>query len=128
MERIMKVLVIGTGGREHAIIWKISQSRKVEKIYCPGGNAGISLIAETTPVAEGEKFSGLIDFVKKEKIDLTVVGPEAPLSSGIVDAFEKEGLKIFGPNKEAAQMEASKFFAKEIMLSARIHTGAAQIF
>lgn len=120
--------MIGTGGREHTLVWKISQSEKVKKIYCPGGNAGIGELADTTPVEPGENFSGLIRFCKTEKIDLTVVGPEAPLAGGIVDAFEAAGLKIFGPSKNAAQIEASKYFAKEIMLSASVPTASAQVF
>lgn len=124
----MKVLVLGNGGREHTLVWKIAQSPKVEKIFCPGGNAGIANLADTTPVDEGESFSGLIAFALKEGIDLTVVGPEAPLAAGIVDAFHKADLRIFGPDSRAARIESSKFFAKEIMLSARVPTGSAQVF
>ncbi|MBN1902812.1 phosphoribosylamine--glycine ligase [Candidatus Sumerlaeota bacterium] len=124
----MKVLVTGNGGREHALVWKISKSPKVENIFCPGGNAGISELADTTPVNEGEDFSGLIDYAIKQGIDLTVVGPEAPLASGIVDAFQNAGLRIFGPDKKAAMIESSKFFAKEVMISASVPTGSAQVF
>ena len=94
----MKVLVIGSGGREHTIVWKLAQSRHVDKIYCTPGNAGISEIAECIEV-DTDDFSALIDFVRYEWIDLTVVGPENPLSEGIVDAFEKDGRKIVGPTK-----------------------------
>ncbi|HOE63896.1 MAG TPA: phosphoribosylamine--glycine ligase [Candidatus Sumerlaeota bacterium] len=124
----MNVLVIGTGGREHALVWKIAQSARVKRIYCPGGNAGISALADTAPIAQGENFSGLIDFARRENIGLTVVGPEAPLAAGIVDVFEEAGLKIFGPNKAAAQIEASKDFCKDVLLSAHVPTGAAQSF
>ncbi len=124
----MKVLIIGTGGREHTLAWKISRSPRVEKIYCPGGNAGIAGIADVTPVAAGAGFEGLIAFALREGIGLTVVGPEAPLAEGIVDAFEKAGLRVFGPNAAGARIESSKAFAKEIMLSAGIPTGSAQVF
>jgi len=124
----MKVLVTGTGGREHTLVWKIARSPRVKKIYCPGGNAGIAKLAEVTPVDPGENFSGLIEFCRREEIDLTVVGPEAPLAEGIVDAFQQSGLRIFGPSKEAARIEASKYFAKEIMLTASVPTGFAQVF
>jgi phosphoribosylamine--glycine ligase len=110
----MKVLVIGGGGREHTIVWKLSLSKHVDKIYCSPGNAGISEIAECIDVGSND-FKALIDFVRYEWIDLTIVGPEEPLSRGIVDAFEKEGLRILGPNRKAAQLESSKVFAKDFM-------------
>jgi len=94
----MKVLVVGSGGREHAIVWKLAQSRIVDKIYCAPGNAGISEIAECVDI-KTDDFDALVDFVKYEWIDITIVGPEDPLSKGIVDAFEKEGRKIVGPTK-----------------------------
>ena len=124
----MNILVIGTGGREHTLVWKISRSPKADKIYCPGGNAGISKLADVSPVDSGENFQGLIDFAREKEIGLTVVGPEAPLAEGIVDAFEKAGLKIFGPSREGARIESSKYFAKEIMLSSKVLTGSAQTF
>jgi phosphoribosylamine--glycine ligase len=99
----MKVLVIGSGGREHAIVWKLSQSKSVDKIYCCPGNAGISRLAECINVKQDD-FSALLDLVKYEWIDLTIVGPEDPLSKGIVDLFEKEGRRILGPTKAAAQL------------------------
>ncbi len=119
----MNVLVIGSGGREHAFAWKIAQSNLVDKVYVAPGNGGTAneVKCENLNIAVND-FDALIDFVKNNKIDLTVVGPEDPLAAGIVDAFEKEGLKIFGPNKDAAQLEASKAFAKEIMIAADIPT------
>ncbi len=113
----MKVLVIGGGGREHAIVWKLSQSKSVDKIYCCPGNAGISKLAECITVSQND-FGALLDFVKYEWIDLTIVGPEDPLSKGIVDLFEKDGRRILGPNMAAAQLESSKVFSKELM---RVH-------
>jgi phosphoribosylamine--glycine ligase len=107
----MKVLIVGSGGREHALGWKISQSPLLKKLYCAPGNAGTEEIAENVPIGP-EDIQGLVNFADEEKIDLTVVGPEVPLTLGIVDEFEKKGLKIFGPNKNAAKLEGSKVFAK----------------
>jgi len=123
----MKVLVIGSGGREHAIVWKLAQSRVVDKIYCAPGNAGISQIAECVEL-ESKNFSSLLDFVKYEWIDLTVVGPEDPLAQGIVDLFLKEGQKIIGPKKDAAQLEGSKVFAKDFMKRHKIPTAEYKVF
>jgi phosphoribosylamine--glycine ligase len=123
----MKVLVIGGGGREHAIVWKLSQSRYVDKIYCTPGNAGIAEIAECIDV-DSLDFDTLVDFVKYEWVDLTIVGPEDPLSRGIVDVFEKEGRRIVGPTKIAAQLESSKVFAKEFMKRHRIPTAEYNVF
>lgn len=123
----MKVLVMGGGGREHAIVWKLAQSQHVDKIYCTPGNAGISEIAECIEMDTSD-FSALIDFVRYEWIDLTVVGPENPLSKGIVDAFEKDGRKIVGPTKAASQLEWSKVFAKEFMKRHRIPTAEYKVF
>ncbi|MGB9710007.1 MAG: phosphoribosylamine--glycine ligase [Thermodesulfovibrio sp.] len=123
----MKVLVIGSGGREHAIVWKLAQSRVVDKIYCVPGNAGISDLAECIEI-ENKDLSGLVDFVKYEWIDLTVVGPEDPLAKGIVDTFQKEGRKIIGPTKAAAQLESSKVFAKEFMKRHKIPTAEYKVF
>ncbi|MCX8027185.1 MAG: phosphoribosylamine--glycine ligase [Thermodesulfovibrionales bacterium] len=123
----MKTLVIGGGGREHAIAWKLSQSNKVDKIYCCPGNAGISEIAECIEI-DPLNFDALIDFVKYEWIDITFVGPELPLAKGIVDAFEKEGLKIVGPTSEAARLESSKVFAKDFMKRHKIPTADYQVF
>ena len=97
----MKILVVGGGGREHALVWKIAQSPKVTKIYCAPGNAGIADLAECLPI-KADDMPALLRFAVTEKIDLTVVGPEDPLTKGIVDLFEKKGLKIFGPSKKAA--------------------------
>lgn len=123
----MKVLVIGSGGREHAIVWKVSKSRHIDKIYCCPGNAGISELAECINF-DDNNFGALVDFVKYEGIDLTIVGPEAPLSKGIADVFEKEGIKILGPNKKAAQLEGSKVFAKDLMRRYGIPTAEYKAF
>jgi phosphoribosylamine--glycine ligase len=110
----MRILVIGSGGREHALVWKIAQSKLADKIFCAPGNGGISQQAQCIDI-KAEDIEGLLDFAKREKIDLTVVGPEAPLAKGIVDEFINYKLRIFGPAKLAAQLEASKVFAKELM-------------
>lgn len=110
----MKIFVIGNGGREHTLIWKLSQSPKGNRIYCATGNAGIDELAEPVSI-KADDISSLVKFAKENKIDFTVVGPEVPLSMGIVDEFVKSGLKIFGPSKYAAQLESSKVFAKEFM-------------
>lgn len=123
----MKILVIGSGGREHALVWKLAQSKHVGKIFCAPGNGGISDIAECINI-KADDIEGLLDFAKREKIDLTVVGPEIPLSMGIVDEFRKYGLKAFGPGKKAAQLEASKIFAKEFMARHKIPTADFKIF
>jgi phosphoribosylamine--glycine ligase len=123
----MKVLVIGGGGREHAIVWKLSRSRHVDKIYCTPGNAGISEMAECIDIGVNA-FDALLDFVKYEWIDLTIVGPEEPLSRGIVDAFEKEGRRILGPNRIAAQLESSKVFAKDFMKRYGIPSSEYRVF
>src|SRR6516162_4740091 len=108
----MKVLVIGKGGREHALVWKLAQSPRVERVYCAPGNAGTAAEAVNVPI-DVKDFEHLIRFAKKEGIGLTVVGPEDPLAAGIVDAFTQAGLRIFGPPRAAAQLEASKVFAKK---------------
>lgn len=123
----MKVLVVGGGGREHAFAWKLAQSRNVEKVYCAPGNAGIAQIAECVNIPVDD-FDALLDFVKYEWIDLTIVGPEDPLSKGIVDFFEKEGRRIVGPSKAAAQLEASKVFAKDFMKRYGIPTAEYKTF
>src|SRR5690606_25488532 len=110
----MKVLVVGQGGREHALVWKLSQSPRVSRLYCAPGNAGIAELATCVPIGDTD-IEGLVRFAKEEGIDLTVVGPEAPLVAGVVDRFEEAGLRIFGPRREAALLEGSKSFAKEIM-------------
>ena len=123
----MKILVIGSGGREHALVWKISQSPLVKKVYCAPGNAGISEIAENVNT-ESTDIKGLVEFAIKNSIDFTVVGPELPLTLGIVDEFEKKGLKIFGPSKEAAEIEGSKVFAKYMMKKYKITTAKYESF
>jgi phosphoribosylamine---glycine ligase len=123
----MKILVIGSGGREHALIWKLSQSTEVEKIYCAPGSAGIAELAELVAIAPHE-IDKLADFAEQRKVDLTLVGPELPLTLGIADVFESRGLKIFGPNRAAAQLEGSKAFAKKIMIENGIPTASAGIF
>jgi phosphoribosylamine---glycine ligase len=123
----MKVLVIGSGGREHALVWKISQSPKVTKLFCAPGSAAIGELAECVAI-NPEQIEKLADFAKKEKIDLTVVGPELPLTLGITDLFESRGLRIFGPNKAAARLEGSKAFAKEILLENNIPTATFGAF
>ena len=110
----MKVLVIGGGGREHALVWKVSQSPRVKKIYAAPGNAGMAQLAECVPL-KAEDLAGLLAFAKDKAIDLTLVGPEGPLSLGIVDEFQKAGLRVFGPSKDAAEIEANKAFTKDLM-------------
>jgi len=123
----MKILVVGSGGREHALVWKISQSPKVSKLYCAPGNAGIESLAQCVPVKLMD-LDGLLNFAKQEMIDLTVVGPEQPLAEGIVDLFNAHGLMIFGPSKRAAELEWSKGFAKAFMHRHGIPTAAYRIF
>ena len=123
----MKILVLGAGGREHALIWKLHQSPSVEKIFCAPGNPGIEQFATSVPLKAND-VKGLLKFAKEEKIDLTVVGPEQPLVEGIVDAFEKRGFKIFGPSKAAAQLEGSKVFSKNFMERHRIPTAQHRSF
>lgn len=123
----MKILVIGSGGREHALVWKIAQSPRVTKLYCAPGNAGIEQLA-TCVAIQADDIAGLKAFVLSEKIDLTVVGPEAPLAAGIADEFRKAKLKIFGPTRAAAQLESSKTFSKELMFRHHIPTAASQSF
>src|SRR3990170_8959918 len=123
----MKVLVIGGGGREHALVWKLSQSPKIKKIYRAPGSAGISEFAEAIAIGP-EQIEKLAEFAEREKIDLTVVGPELPLTLGIADLFESRGLRIFGPNRAAAQLEGSKAFSKEILKANHIPTAAFETF
>ena len=123
----MKILVVGSGGREHAIVWKLAQSPRQPTVYCAPGNAGIASLATCVPI-KADDIAGLKQFVLHEKIDLTVIGPEAPLALGIVDEFRKAQLKIFGPTKNAARLEASKIFSKEVMAQAKIRTAHAKSF
>lgn len=123
----MKILVIGSGGREHALVWKIAQSKKVKKIYCAPGNPGISDYAQNVPI-EVTQFDKLVQFAKDEAIDLTFVGPEIPLIEGIVDIFQKNRLVIVGPTKKAAQIEGSKVFAKKLLRKYGIPTAKFEVF
>lgn len=123
----MKILVVGSGGREHALVWKIKQSEKAEKVFCAPGNAGISRMADCVDIAVTD-VKKLLKFAKKEKIDLTVVGPESSLVAGLVDTFEKNGLRIFGPTKKAAELEGSKVFSKEFLQKYNIPTAAFKVF
>ena len=117
----MKVLIVGSGGREHAIAWSVSQSKKVDKIYCAPGNGGISQIAECVDITAME-FDKLADFAEKNEIDLTIIGMDDPLVGGIVDVFEERGLRVFGPRKNAAIIEGSKSFSKDLMKKYNIPT------
>jgi phosphoribosylamine--glycine ligase len=123
----MKVLVVGKGGREHALVWKLAQSRRAEVVYCAPGNAGTAEDGVNVPI-EANDIDRLVRFAKKEAIGLTVVGPEEPLALGIVDAFHEAGLRIFGPTKEAAQVESSKVFAKQLMRQADVPTAEFRVF
>ena len=124
---LMKILVVGSGGREHAIIWKLAQSPRKPTLYCAPGNAGIASLATCVPLTV-DNICGLKDFALQEKIDLTVIGPEVPLALGIVDEFRKSKLRIFGPTKNAARVEASKIFSKDVMAQAKIRTAQAESF
>jgi len=123
----MKILVVGSGGREHALVWKLKSSPLVRKIYVAPGNAGIAMTAETVNI-KADDLNGLARFAEEKKIDLTVVGPELPLTLGIVDEFEKRGLRIFGPSRKASEIEGSKAFAKEFMRKNHIPTASFRIF
>ncbi len=122
----MKILIVGSGGREHALAWKITQNPSVNKVYCAPGNAGTLSLGDNVPI-DPTDLQGLADFANKEKVDLTVVGPEIPLAMGIVDEFEAKGLKIFGPTKSAAELEGSKVFAKQFMDRHKIPTARFKI-
>ena len=123
----MKVLVVGSGGREHAIVTSVAQSPRVDKIYCAPGNAGIAAVAECVPIGAME-FDKLVAFAKEKEIDFTIIGMDDPLVGGIVDVFEAEGLKVFGPNKKAAILEGSKAFSKDLMKKYKIPTAAYENF
>lgn len=123
----MKVLIVGGGGREHAIAWKVAQSPKVDKIYCAPGNAGIAEVAECVPIGAME-FDKLAAFAKEQEIDLTVIGMDDPLVGGVVDVFEAAGLRVFGPRKNAAILEGSKAFSKDLMKKYQIPTAAYETF
>jgi phosphoribosylamine---glycine ligase len=123
----MKVLIVGGGGREHALAWKLQQSSGVDMIFCAPGNAGTEALGQNVPL-QPDDTRGLIKFAKENQIGLTVVGPDNPLAAGLVDEFQKENLRIFGPSKSAARLEASKVFAKQVMRSAGIPTALAGVF
>jgi phosphoribosylamine--glycine ligase len=122
----MKILIVGSGGREHALAWKIAQSPHADKVFCAPGNGGTRLVAENIPLAETD-INGLAAFAEQEKVGLTVVGPEVPLAMGIADEFERRSLKVFGPSKKAAEIEGSKVFAKQFMDRHRIPTGRFKV-
>jgi phosphoribosylamine--glycine ligase len=124
---MVKVLVVGSGGREHTLVWKIAQSPKVDQIYSAPGNPGMKNIATCVNISVDD-IKGLADFAEENSVDLTLVGPEAPLVAGIVDEFENRGLDIFGPGKEAAQIEGSKVFSKNLMKKYKIPTGDYRVF
>ena len=123
----MKVLIVGSGGREHAIAWSVAKSEKVDKIYCAPGNAGIAEFAECVAIGAME-FDKLVAFAKEKEIDLTIIGMDDPLVGGVVDEFEKEGLRVFGPRKNAAILEGSKAFSKDLMKKYNIPTAAYENF
>ncbi|MCH1439969.1 MAG: phosphoribosylamine--glycine ligase, partial [Rubripirellula sp.] len=123
----MKVLVVGNGGREHALAWKLGQSPKVDKVFVAPGNAGTAQDAENVDLAATD-IPGLIQFAKQQAIDLTVIGPEAPLVAGLADAMDAEGLKVFGPSQAAAELEGSKVFCKNLLHTANIPTASYQTF
>ena len=123
----MKILVVGSGGREHSLVWKLAQSPEADRIFCAPGNAGTEEIAENVSIPAND-LPKLVRFAKENRIDLSVIGPDDQLAAGIVDLFEAEGLRVFGPNKKAAQLEASKIFAKELMSAEKIPTAEARTF
>ncbi|HID97565.1 MAG TPA: phosphoribosylamine--glycine ligase [Thermodesulfobacteriaceae bacterium] len=121
------VLVVGSGGREHALCWKLASSRRINRVFCAPGNAGIALHARCIPIKAGN-LEGLAEFASREQIDLTIIGPEAPLAEGIVDFFLERGLTVFGPTRAAARIESSKVFTKELLTGAGVPTGAFRVF
>jgi phosphoribosylamine---glycine ligase len=122
----MKVLIVGSGGREHALAWKIARSQRLTRLFCAPGNGGTSVVAENVPLADSD-IAGLAGFAAREAVDLTVVGPELPLSLGIVDEFERRGLRVFGPTRLAAELESSKIFSKRFMARHGIPTGQFRV-
>ena len=123
----LKILVVGGGGREHTLVWKLAQSSRIDRIFCAPGNAGISRLAACVPL-KVEDIAGIVDFSRKERVDLVVVGPELPLTHGLVDALEEAGIKAFGPGKKAAEIEGSKAFAKDLMRRYGIPTARYGVF
>ena len=123
----MNVLLIGSGGREHALAWKLAQSKNMDKLYIAPGNPGTAQYGENVPI-KATDIDKLVDFAKQKSVGLVIVGPEDPLAAGIVDLCENAGIKAFGPNAEAAKLEADKAFAKQLMRSSAISTAEARIF
>ena len=123
----MNVLIVGSGGREHALAWKISQSPRAGRVFVAPGNAGTDIDGENVPIAVDD-FSGLIRFAQENSVGLSIIGPEGPLAAGIVDAFEAAGLRVFGPRQNAAELEGSKVFCKDLMRSGDIPTADYQVF
>src|SRR3954451_13253305 len=123
----MRILVVGSGGREHALTWKLLKSPQAERIFCAPGNAGTAEVAENVAIPVSDLMA-LVRFAKENRVDLTVVGPDDPLAAGIVDLFSAEKLRVFGPTKSAARVEASKIFAKELMHAQKIPTAEAGTF
>ena len=123
----MDVLLIGSGGREHAIAWKLKQSKQLGKLYIAPGNAGTATCGLNVPIKDND-VAGLVDFAKTKKVGLVVVGPEDPLALGVVDAMETAGIKAFGPSGPAAQLEADKAFAKQMMRASTVSTAEARVF
>lgn len=123
----MKILVVGSGGREHAIVWKLAQSKNIDKLYCAPGNAGIARLAECVPI-KAMDFDGIVDFSLKNKLDMVMVAPDDPLAAGLVDALEAAGIKAFGPRKNAAILEGSKAFSKDLMKKYNIPTAKYEVF
>jgi phosphoribosylamine--glycine ligase len=123
----VKILVIGSGGREHALVWKLKQSSGADRIFCAPGNAGTEEAGENVAIPASD-LPAMARFAKENRIDLTVVGPDDPLAAGIVDLFEAERLRVFGPTRSAARLESSKIFAKELMRKQRIPTARAAVF
>src|SRR6185295_18229671 len=123
----MRVLIVGGGGREHALAWKLRQSPRLTRLYCAPGNAGIAELAECVPLA-ADDVKGLLRFAREQKVDLTVVGPELPLTMGLVDQFTAEGLRAFGPTAAAARLEGSKAFTKELLRQQHVPTAFFGVF
>ncbi|MGZ5553251.1 MAG: phosphoribosylamine--glycine ligase, partial [Chthoniobacterales bacterium] len=123
----MKILVVGSGGREHALAWKVRQSRRVSELFCAPGNAGTDSLGENVSIAAND-LPKLVRFAKENRIDLTVIGPDDPLAAGIVDLFNAENLRVFGPTKTAARLESSKILAKDLMRKFHIPTATAGAF